>query len=856
MRRGGLVAWIAVVFVFCGWSAAGAAGDAKPLHGVALVIGQSKYENLPQLPNPSNDAREIDRLLSDLGFDVDSVADGDARRLRRAFDRFVEDAAGADVAFVYYSGHGVEAAGRNWLIPVDAATPGAGGTVDGLLPLDDVLERLQRVAPIVIVLLDACRTDPFPPGTLVDGGNGSAAPVAAAGLGEPRGAAPLREAGAETLGTVIGFAAPPGHAALDGPPGGNSPYAAAVLKHLPAGGYDFGDVMTMIAEEVYLKTGTRQLPWTNASLRRLLYFGLRPEKAEGDEQAIRDARRTLLLTISNTPARTRGLVEEVAAQNAVPLDALYGMLEVLGVDKSGPDLAQRLGEGAARLRAIVAERETRTRQDPEIVRLAALADEAEREGAMALALQFRDRASARADVIDAVLDKAEADIASRRAELASTYRSNAETAALNFDFATAARRYGDAYAQVAGRDVPLSYELKELQGEALNDQGVYGGDNEALLGSIAAYREALDIGRSLPNARRDAALKGNIAIVLTQLGSRTGDRSYLEQAIALNREVLKALPRGRYPGDWANAQLNLGALYAALAESEGSAALWRKALKAYESAQLIFTRDAAPEPWAGLQMNIGNAYSRLADYGGGAEERRRAVDAIEGALEVWTKAAHPVNWAMAQSNLASSLAAVGRAEKDAAMLRRAIEAQHAVLEVETRDRQPSSWAGDMTNLASFQMDLAAVENTTAPYREAIAALRAARDVFTRDASPINYALTLHNEGRALLALGRAGNDMDLLRQSEQALEQALAILAGQGNRVGWARTLSVQGEALAEIGRRSGDPALLKQARAAFEEARRTFRENGMGKTGQEFWTKQISAIDADLEAAAGGTAK
>ena len=76
----------------------------------------------------------------------------------------------------------------------------------------------------------------------------------------------------ESLGTVIGFAAEPGQPALDGPAGENSPYAAALLKHLSAGGFSFGDVMTMVTEEVYLKTKAQQLPWTNSSLRRVLTF--------------------------------------------------------------------------------------------------------------------------------------------------------------------------------------------------------------------------------------------------------------------------------------------------------------------------------------------------------------------------------------------------------------------------------------------------------------------------------------------------------------------------------------------------------------------------------------------------------
>lgn len=820
----------------------------EPLRGVALVIGQSAYEKLPALPNAANDARAIDRLLSDLGFDVDAVPDGDRRRLDRAFERFLEDAADADVALVYYAGHGVEAGGENYIVPVDAAAPQAGGVVSDLMPVSEMLAELQRKVPIAIVLLDACRDNPYPPGTLVAGADGAAVAAAASGLGEPRGAAPVREAGPQTLGTVIGFSAEPGRAALDGEAGANSPYAAALLKHLAASGHAFGDVMTMVSEEVYLRTGGRQLPWTNASLRRLLYFGLDVEDKSGDEQAIREGRRTLLLTIATTPPAVRNVVEQVAAANEVPLDALYGMLEVLGVDPAGSnDLADQLSVGAGRLKAMMASRDLQIREDPEIVRLAALADRAEQEGAIALSLDFRARASARADQIDAELDKAEAGIADRRRELAATYRSHAETATLNFDFATAAARYGDAFKQIERLDVAQAYQLKVLQGEALNDHGDYQNNNQALLDSIAAYEEALEIGRSSPNLRRDSALKGNMAIVLTQLGGRTGETEYLDRAAQIYDQVSKALPRKRYPEDWAYTQLNLGSLRMTLAERGGGKKQLDLALKAFDGAARVFTRKAAPEQWAGLRMNVGNVEAQLGDRGGGSDSYRKSVAAIEEALTVWTREAYPVNWALAKSNLGSSLRSLGTMERDEAILLRAVEAHRAALEVTTRERQAGPWATGMYNLGSAQLDLAQLNRDKALFGQAVDAFRDARVVLTRESSPINYALTLTGEARAVLEIGRENGDVALLRKAIGTLDPAFEVMTEQNNVVGWARVRSIQGEYLAEIGRRSGDRGALQQARAAFEEASRLYRENGMGDTSQNFWKRQIASIDAEL---------
>src|SRR5690606_2290332 len=97
-------------------------------------------------------------------------------------------------------------------------------------------------------------------------------------------------------------------------------------------GEEFGTVMRMVAEEVYLKTGGRQRPWINESLRRLLYFGAAPEPTAGAEGEILTERRQLLITISALPTQGRSLVERVAGDRGVPMDALFAMLTTLGED--------------------------------------------------------------------------------------------------------------------------------------------------------------------------------------------------------------------------------------------------------------------------------------------------------------------------------------------------------------------------------------------------------------------------------------------------------------------------------------------------------------------------------------------
>lgn len=819
----------------------------RPLHGVALVVGQSGYASLTALTNPANDARQIAGLLSELGFEVTTVLDADTRRLERSLRRFVEDAAEADVALLYYAGHGIEAGGENFLVPVDLDLAPAGTAIDGLVPVGTLLSELRDAAPVSIVLLDACRDNPLPPGSTIAHEGAPVAVGADGGLGLPRGARALVQAGPETLGAVIGFAAEPGRAALDGKAGGNSPYAAALLKHLGAGGAAFGDVMTMVSEEVYLRTAGRQLPWTNASLRRLLYFGRDVEPDDGDEQALREGRRALLLSIAATPRETRRMVEDIASQKDVPLDALYGMLSLLEVDMRGDDLSAQLASGAARLRDIIDRRDVQLREDPEIVRLSDLADRAEREGAIALALDFRRRASLRADAIDGALDDAEADIGRRRLELAATYRGYADTAVLNFQFAVAAGRYADAYEQAVGRDDVMAYEIKVSQAMALADHGTYSGETAAFEASIAAYRQAIDIGSSAPDARRDASLKGNIAIVMTGLGARSGDVRWLEEAARINEEIAIELTRDAYPVDWAYTRLNLGGLYLALAERLGGPRHLADALQAYSDAAEIMTRQAMPAQWAGIRMSVGNVHARLAEYADREAELERSIEAIEDALAIWTPERELAYWAMAQGNLATSLGALGAHRRDPDLLRRAIRAYAASLEYTPREFMATSWAGTMNNLAGAYLELGTIENDPSQYFLAVQAYRSAREVFTRDTNPVTYALMLGNEARALLFGARAIDDEAALGLAASAIEEAVGVMRGIGHEIGEARMLSIQGDIEQERGRRSGDRDLLRLARRAYERARDIYAGKGMAQVGQEYWQRQIEAIDTEL---------
>lgn len=509
----------------------------KPLRGVALVIGQSDYSNMPGLKNPANDAAAMTELLQRLGFEVATARDSGRDDLLAQIESFEATAATADVALVYYSGHGIEAGGENYLVPVDAdlSTPSRAG--ETLVPVSAMLDDLAKSVPVTILLLDACRSDAFPPGTTIQL-PGTDAPVVAqaAGLGELRGPAVIAKPGvpAENLGMVIGFAASPGQPALDGAPGEpNSPYAAALLKHLSAGGYSFGDVMTMVSEEVYLKTKARQLPWVNSSLRRVLSFGAPIAEGDADETAIKAGRRSLLLTIASLPDSNRNLVETVATQEGVPLDALYGMLNALGVDTSDPSqLAAQLEDGALRVRQLAAKPKLDVDLGEDVARLVALAETAETEGAFREALDLRVRA------VDAAGTPGTDE---QKLQLAALDVRAGDASWTLFELQQAVDYYATAADLAAGLDDDRHYEYLKFKADALAAIGEYKGENAAYDDAIALYDEVMTYLDGQPDDDVWANAANDFGTALARYGQRREELDYLEGARSALRRSARDL---------------------------------------------------------------------------------------------------------------------------------------------------------------------------------------------------------------------------------------------------------------------------------------------------------------------------
>ncbi|MFA6155940.1 caspase family protein [Mesorhizobium sp.] len=821
------------------------------MRGVALVIGESRYEHLTALPNPANDARAVDRLLGELGFDVTSVTDGDKARLDRALQRFVEDAAGADVALLYYSGHGIEAGGENYLVPVSADPSSLANAGKDLVPLSGLLAELKAKVPIAIVLLDACRTNPFPAGATITTASGPV-PVAAAGLDLTRGAVPLADAAdaSRSLGEVVGFAAEPGHAALDGDAGGNSPYAAALLKHLAAGGFAFGDVMTMVAEEVYVQTGGRQRPWTNASLRRLLYFGLSPEPAGGDEAEIRGEHRKLLLTIATTPADTRRLVEAAATSEAVPLGTLYGLLAALGTDMpSDPRELDRLLRGQTEhLKTIISERQALKSTDADIVRLSDLAEKAIADGALTAAVQFQQQAKARVAQLSRTVDQAEADVKARRIEFAEVYSRSGDTYFLAFQPMKAADDYRKAYEQVRKWDAGLAWHYKLAQANAIRAYGTFRGDNKALQVAMRTFAEAA---RLLPQDRLTPQLimtQNDYGLAMYMYGQRQSDSASLEQAVGVFSNIVSSGIKQVDPALWAEAQSNLGTALILLGTRKSGPEQYEQAATAFNAALEVISRREQPLKWALARKGEADAIAWIGLRGNDQERLHQAVDAYQDVLTTLTRDLDPLSWAAAQDGLGSALWAIGDRLDGSDLLRQAVTAYNAALTENTRERVPLLWATEQNNLANAMLSIGQREQGTQSLTQAADAYNNALEEWTRDREPFSWATAHNNLGRTLVLTGeRTGNDATI-QAGLASYNDALKEWTKESAPLQWASLQGGVGSGLLILGRKNNDARLLGDARQRMQLAWSFYHDAGYPQY-DGYFQEQMAEIDKALAA-------
>src|SRR4051794_13080578 len=228
------------------------AGSAFAENRVALVIGQSAYRSVPALPNPANDAKAVTQLLTDSGFEVSTASDLSQGQLREQVSAFAGKVAakGADtVALVFYAGHGLQIDGENYLVPIDVDPKREADIPLQAVRLNDILNTLTSVpSKMRILMLDACRNNPFPDISKTAGGGLA---IVDAKIGAP--------------GTFLSFSTSPGAVAEDGS-GSNSPYTNALLAAGKEQNIPIEETFKRVRLAVNKVTEGRQTPWDSSSL--------------------------------------------------------------------------------------------------------------------------------------------------------------------------------------------------------------------------------------------------------------------------------------------------------------------------------------------------------------------------------------------------------------------------------------------------------------------------------------------------------------------------------------------------------------------------------------------------------------
>ena len=225
---------------------------------VALVVGNSAYQNAVQLPNPERDAKAVADKLRKLGFVVVEGYDLSHDGFEDTIKDFSKAVRGADIGMFFYAGHGMQVSGRNYLVPVDAAFQDVTALDFEAIAMDVVTKQMQQDVAVRLVILDACRDNPLSKTLSRSMSGGTRSNAVAEGLAEVK----LGDAGE---GTAIIFATSPDEVALDGE-GEHSPFTTALLNNIELPDTDLQVVMSRVTGEVYSATKQQQRPWINASL--------------------------------------------------------------------------------------------------------------------------------------------------------------------------------------------------------------------------------------------------------------------------------------------------------------------------------------------------------------------------------------------------------------------------------------------------------------------------------------------------------------------------------------------------------------------------------------------------------------
>jgi hypothetical protein len=328
MNRRGFILGFGVSAALAGLAAAPALADGKR---VALVIGNGAYRDVPALPNPANDAGDVAAALRRLGFAVTLITNASFEEMRRGLIALGRDAADADMAVVFFAGHGMEINGENWLIPVDAELQKDTDAANEAVGLGSVMLQVSNTKSLGLVILDACRNNPF--------------------TAKMRRSLALRAADRGGLGRIepvgnvlVAYAARDGTTALDGD-GRNSPFSAALLRNIETPGIEVTFMFRNVRDDVMDATGNEQQPFVYGSLsRRAIYLAGQPSQADqaGAKQA------------NAAPAAAVAPATALPAPPPPAIDpTLVGTWEIMVPSDRGPSrwVWQILGDGTYKFHA-------------------------------------------------------------------------------------------------------------------------------------------------------------------------------------------------------------------------------------------------------------------------------------------------------------------------------------------------------------------------------------------------------------------------------------------------------------------------------------------------------------------------
>jgi DNA segregation ATPase FtsK/SpoIIIE-like protein len=538
---------------------------------VALIIGNSAYQNPPILPNPERDARAIADILQKAGYDVTTAFNVGKLDFKSTIRKFEDTVTNADIAVIYYAGYGLNIHGTNYLIPIDAKLASDRDANDETITLERLVESIDGAKRLRVIILDACRDNPFARTMKAE------RTASFSGLGA---------VGPNSVDTLIAYAAKPGTTAQDGG-GDHSPFAAALINNLFVPGLDIRLAFGRVRDEVLKKTGYMQEPFVYGSLGggniALVPAPSQPvvatdagEKADFELVQIIGTKGAWQVFLNQHPT---GFYADLARQQIAIVQDQAGKAQAdreahqreakLQADEAARQKAEQEAALAAAQRAAKAAEQARL--DAE--RQAGRREEETRQAALAKRAAEAEAARKQAEA-EAARKQAEAEAARKQPEAEAARKQSEAEAARKQPEAEAARKQAEAEAarkqaeqQAAAEQARLTAERAKQQAEAEAAKK----QAEQQVAALAAAQQAaqaaeharLDAEREA-QARQQAACKREqdlIDVLRTQGSKARDDLRQIQQSLTCERlrplvtaalDQANALPDVNAPGPSTN----------------------------------------------------------------------------------------------------------------------------------------------------------------------------------------------------------------------------------------------------------------------------------------------------------------